>query len=87
MSDKIQMTEEQAVEMLNELWMHLKAGGFSYTPESTIWQMKERGYIKKSELEIYAESFYSLEPKDINYGNCIDYIEELEKEIEKLKNE
>ena len=88
MSNKIQMTEEQAVDLyertVSDSNLHL--GNFMY-------RCKEKGYIKKSELEIVKEEYYELTTKDgldLDFKKCViidKYVIELEKEIERLKNE
>ena len=80
MSDKIQMTEEQFIKMLNDIFCWLGT-----TKESAIKTAKEKGYIKKSELEIAADNFYENNEMDIVPEFCLDYVEKLEEEIERLK--
>ena len=46
----------------------------------------QKGYIKKTDLEIAEEKYYK-NPNGINDSSVIDYVCELEKEIERLNNE
>ena len=73
MSEKIQMTEEQAYEL---------SQCFRSTWEEDLKRLKEKGYIKKSDLEIAKENY---ETKNSNKNDALNYIDELEKEVERFK--
>ncbi len=86
MSDKIQITEEQANEMIHSC-LAVGADKYIEVGTKTIENMKKNGYIKQSDLEIakgefYKHSFIAYDKKEWTII-CI-YIAELEKE---LKNE
>ncbi len=80
--EKIQMSEEQAMGILviAEKW-----NGFGVNFK--LKKLKEKGYIKQTELEIAKESFYKDNDEENFYTFAkmsTMYIKELEKEIERL---
>ena len=98
MSDKIQMTEEQAREFMeeniypyfNQIKINLKHNeqpelNYKNFENHIIGMAKINCYIKKSYLEIAAENFYENNEMDIVPEFCLDYVEKLEEEIERLK--
>jgi hypothetical protein len=84
--NKIQMTEEQAKDFIKNCYTKSHV----YNENKMLATAKEKGYINKTNLEIEASKFYDMVEhycSGINYDTCINYIEELEKEIMRLKNE
>jgi len=79
MSNKIQMTEEQYIEMMKEYYRCPE--GYSYFEH-----LKEQGYIKKSDLELARDNYIAIYGNTYN-GIASDYIKKLEEEIERLKND
>ena len=97
MSDKIQMTEEQARDILKNC-LHVNVAvkigesDLEATYNSTINIMKQKGYIKKSDLEIAIDKFEKKFFPNIGDEIVLDpvianVIIEQKKEIERLKNE
>ena len=94
--EKIQMTEEQAKDLLNKCY-HIEAwqDGSSLADRSKkvmLTKMKNLGYVKKSVLEL-ARDLYCNEVAGKYINNYSkedvailrDYKNELEKEVERLK--
>jgi GTP cyclohydrolase FolE2 len=90
--NKIQMTEEQAINFIHNMFfavtLHTEKTGSNVSPMSEIInQMKQKGYIKKSELEIAKKEYEKWKTSDRwQHTEAADYyIEELEKALEKRK--
>ena len=78
--DKIQMTEEQADNLVADCVL----------PEHREFvrkELKKLGYINQTALEIAKNGYYKFIPEYSTDVRIIEYIEELEKEVERLKGE
>lgn len=84
MTEKIQMTEEQAIEIIQCVY-DTKSRDFNYALE----RLKEKGYIRKSELETLveeAEEMYNNR-KNIEDKNEYDYWIEWYRKLASKQNE
>jgi hypothetical protein len=88
MTDKPQMTEEQARQMYRD--GHKGVVKSIGAENDFISKLKDHDYIKKSNLEIAKEDFYkyglNVISLDESYTKLKIYKNELEKEVERLKN-
>ena len=86
--DKIQFeSEEQARELLIDAHDLDKDKKYSAI-EQYIENLKNNGYIKKSELEIARDEWIKIDCGSVTtdrYNALFNYAKELEKEIQKLK--
>ena len=88
-------SEEQAGEFLKEIFPLLKIRSMSFRSDEidipkTVENIKQKGYIKKSSLEMASKEFhdkhaFNSDPKHNTSIETYNYITELKKEIERLK--
>ena len=76
-------SEEQLDDFLDDAVHHAFSSLFNEHREFNILNMKNKGYLRKSDLEIAREKYEN----DLNSTTeCESYIFELKKEIERLNN-